>query len=155
MDKLALLRKSEMFHELKDTDLRIVEAMAEQSEVIAGQLICKQGQLENRLYVVEDGTVAILLETSTMQPRQVQAVGRYESFAWSAMVDPYVCTASVKAVTDTKLLTFRADSLRDLCVRRPDIGLTVYLAVARLLAKRLRQSYLQLIGIADDEALEE
>ena len=151
MDRLAVLRRSELFSDLDDKELRIVEAMMEPKQVAPGALICKQGKLEENIYIVEDGAVAIVLEVGPMSQRQVQAACNYESFGWSAMVEPYVSTASVKATEKTKLLAFSADNLKSLCKSRPDLGCKIYHAVARVVAKRLRQAYIQLVGVTIED----
>jgi CRP-like cAMP-binding protein len=151
VDRLAVLKKSELFAGLDDKELRIVEAMVQPKQVAPGTLICKQGKPEESIYVVEDGAVAIILEVGPMSQRQVQAACNYESFGWSALVEPYMCTASVKASEKTKLLAFSADNLKDLCKTRPDIGCKIYHNIARIVAKRLRQAYVQLVGVTIED----
>lgn len=151
MDRLAVLKKSELFSELTQAELRIVDKMIEPRHVTAGQVICKQGKVEDKIYLVEDGAVAIVLEVGPMSHRQVQAACTSESFGWSAMVEPYVSTASVKAIEKTKLLAFSAEDLRRLAEERPEIGCKVYRAVAKVIAKRLRQAYVQLLGVTGED----
>lgn len=151
MEKLNVLKKSELFSNLDEAQLRIVETMAKPQQVVAGEIICKQGKSEEKIYVVEDGAVAIVLEVGPAALRQVQAACSTESFGWSALVEPYVCTASVKAIENTSLLAFDAGILRDTCENYPEIGRRIYESVARVVAKRLRQAYAQLLGIVDEE----
>jgi CRP-like cAMP-binding protein len=151
MERIAVLKKSELFSDLDDRELSIVEAMCESQQVTPGTVICKQGKSEEKIYVVEDGAVAIVLEVGPMSHRQVQAAVNYESFGWSAMVEPHVCTASVRAIEKTKLLAFRGSDLRELCQNRPEIGCKILHAIARVVAKRLRQAYIQLLGVTSEE----
>ena len=151
MDRLAVLKKSELFADLDDKELRIIEAMMKPKQVAPGAVVCKQGKPEETIYIVEDGAVAIILEVGPMSQRQVQAACNYESFGWSALVEPYMCTASVKATEKTRLLGFNAEGLKDLCKSRPDIGCKIYHNVARVVAKRLRQAYIQLVGVTIED----
>jgi len=151
MDRLAVLKKSELFADLDEKELRLVEALTEPKQATTGTIICKQGKIEDKIYIVEDGAVAIVLEVGPMSHRQVQAACDNESFGWSALVEPYIATASVKATEKTKLLAFSADDLRALCKKHPEIGCKVYHAVAKVVAKRLRQAYDQLLGVTGME----
>ncbi len=147
MNRIAVLKKSELFADLNEQELRLVEAITTPQQVTTGTIICRQGTREEKIYIVEDGAVAIVLEVGPMSHRQVQAACDNESFGWSALVEPYISTASVKATEKTKLLAFSADDLRALCKKHPEIGCKIYHAVAKVVAKRLRQAYQQLLGV--------
>lgn len=147
MKKLDVLRKCVMFRALDDKQLREVEKMCDPEEFEAGTVICKQDCKEENLYVVEHGAVGIILEVGPLAQRQVQAVTDYEVFGWSAMLDPYICTATVKALEKTKVLAFDGQELSSLCVTKPEIGCRVSRGIARVVAMRLRQAYAQLLGV--------
>jgi CRP-like cAMP-binding protein len=147
MKKLDVLRKCEMFRALDEKQLREVEKMCDYAEFGGGTIICKQGCEEEKLYVIENGTVGIILEVGPLAQRQVQAVTDYEAFGWSAMLDPYICTATVKALEKTKALAFDGRELSGLCVTRPEIGCRISRGIARVVASRLRQAYAQLLGV--------
>lgn len=147
MKKFDVLRKCVMFRALDDKQLREVEKMCDPEEFEAGTVICKQDCKEENLYVVEHGAVGIILEVGPLAQRQVQAVTDYEVFGWSAMIDPYICTAIVKALEKTKVLAFDGQELSSLCVAKPEIGCRVSRGIARVVAMRLRQAYAQLLGV--------
>jgi len=151
MNRLAVLKKSELFSELDDKELSLIEAMTKPVRAAVGDVICKQGKPEDKIYIVEDGSMAILLEVGPLAQRQVQSACNFEAFGWSAMVEPYISTASVKTTVTSRLLALKADKLRELCRSRPDIGCKVYRAIARIVAKRLHEAYEQLIGVTDED----
>ena len=151
MDRLAVLKKSELFSNLNEKELRLVEAIAEPQDVTPGQIICKQGRREEKIHIIEDGAVAIVLEVGPMSHRQVQAACNHESFGWSALVEPNYCTATVKAIEKTRLLSFNADDLQQICKEHPRIGCKIYQSIAQVVAKRLRQAYIQLLGVTGAE----
>ncbi|MBM3118120.1 MAG: cyclic nucleotide-binding domain-containing protein [Chloroflexi bacterium] len=147
MNKFDVLRKCDMFRALDDKQLREVEKMCDYEEFEAGAIICKQGFREEKLYVIEYGTVGIILEVGPLAQRQVQAVTDFDVFGWSSMLDPYVCTATVKALEKTRALAFDGQELSGLCVTRHEIGCRVSRGIARVVAMRLRQAYIQLVGV--------
>jgi CRP-like cAMP-binding protein len=147
MTKLEVLKKCDVFANLDDQELREVEKICSSEEFEAGAIICKQGSKEEKLYVVEHGTVGIILEVGPLAQRQVQAVTDYEVFGWSAMLEPYVCTATVKALEKTQALSFHGLELSALCTTKPSIGWKIFKGIARVIALRLRQAYIQLLGV--------
>ena len=151
MDKLEVLKRSELFRELTDEQLHLVEEMCTPEVYEPGTIICIQGQIEEKAYIVEEGLVGIILEVGPLAQRQVQAVCNFEAFGWSSMIPPYTCTANVKAIEKTKVLAFDGRKLCDLCLTQSDIGCRVCRSIARVVAERLRQSYIQLLGVTHQE----
>ncbi|MFP4640733.1 MAG: cyclic nucleotide-binding domain-containing protein [Dehalococcoidia bacterium] len=147
MEKIELLKRSELFRDLDDDQLAVIQDLCTSEVFEPGDLICKQSRIEDRVYVIEEGLVGIILEVGPMAQRQVQAVSNFETFGWSAIIEPHTCTASVKAIETTKVLAFEGQKLDDLFAERPEIGFKVAKAVARVVATRLRQSYVQLLGV--------
>jgi CRP-like cAMP-binding protein len=147
MEKVEVLKRSELFRELNDEQLALVAEMATEESFEPGAVICKQGRIEEKMYVIEQGLVAIVLEVGQLAQRQVQAAADFEAFGWSAAIEPHVCTATVIAREKTKVLSFYGRELCDLCDKQPSIGCRVCRAVARTVASRLRQAYVQLLGV--------
>jgi CRP-like cAMP-binding protein len=147
MDRLEVLKKSELFRDLNDEQLSLVEKICTSEEFDPGTIICKQGKLEEKICVVEDGLVGIILEVGPLAKRQVQAVSNFQVFGWSAMIQPYTCTATIKALEKTKVLAFDGRKLQGFCLSQPEIGFSIYSAIARVVATRLRQAYTQLLGV--------
>ncbi len=147
MTKIEVLRKCDVFKTLNDEELREIEKICEVEEFEAGAIICKQGNKEENLYVIEHGAVGIILEVGPLAQRQVQAVTDDEVFGWSAMLEPFICTATVKALKNTRVLTLNGQELSALCTTKPSIGWKVSKGIARVVASRLRQAYTQLLGV--------
>ena len=147
MDKLEVLKRSDLFRELTDEQLKVINDMGNAEVFEAGTIICKQGRQEENVYVIEEGLVAIILEVGPLSQRQVQAVSNFETFGWSAMIPPHTGTATAKALEKTKVIAFKGQELCDLCFSSPEIGCKTTRAVARVVAERLRQAYVQLLCV--------
>ena len=151
MDRLEVLRKSELFRALDDEQLSLVERMCTAQVFESGAIICKQDRKEDKIFVIEEGLVAILLEVGPLSQRQVQAASNFEVVGWSALIEPYICTATVKAIEKTKVLALDARELGRLFHSKPDIMYKVGSAVAYVVAKRLRSAYTQLLGVTSQD----
>ena len=151
MEKLEVLKRSDLFRDLNDEQLAEIEIMCTALEFDTGEILCKQGIVGGMIYVIETGLVGIMLEVGLMAKRQVQAAANFESFGWSAMIEPFTCTATVKALEKTKVYGFNGRELSDLCTTHSEIGCKLNRAVARVVAERLRQAYVQLLGCTYQE----
>lgn len=147
MSKTDVLAKCELFRELSAGQLGVVEKLCTAQEFEPGAIICKQGKQQDNIYVIEEGAAVIVLEVGPLAQRQVQPASQYEVLGWSGMVEPGTCTATVKATKKTKLLGFNGAELCDMCLNNPEIGCRICRGMARVLGKRLRQAYVQLLGV--------
>lgn len=147
MNKVEVLKRSDLFRELDDDQLRLVAAKGKREVFDAGTIVHKQGWVGDKIYVIEDGLAAIILEVGPMAQRQVQAATNYESFGWVAMIPPYSCTATSKTLERTKTIAFDGRELLALCAAHPEIGFKILQALACVISGRLRQAYVQLLGV--------
>ena len=151
MDTIEVLRKSDLFRGLNDEQLRLVEKMATPHVFEPGTIINKQGAKLDNIYLIEDGLVAIVLELGPLSERQLQAASNFETFGWSAMIEPHISTATAKAIEKTKALAFKGKELCDLCLTQPEIGCRICRSLARIVATRLHSAYNQLLGVTHQD----
>lgn len=148
MDKLEVLRRSDVFHYLDDGELKEVEKMCTPEVFEAGTIICKQDKEQEKLYIIEEGLVSVLLELGPTDKRQIQAASDFECFGWSASIPPYRCTCSARALERTKVLAFNGKELRNLVYTNPKLCAAIAGGVAYVISQRLRAAFSQLMGVA-------
>lgn len=147
MDKLEVLKRSDVFHYLEDGELKEVEKMCMPEVFEAGTIICKQDKEQDKLYIIEEGLVSVLLELGPTDKRQIQAASDFECFGWSASIPPYRCTCSARALEKTKVLAFNGKELRNLVYTNPKLCAAIAGGVAYVISQRLRAAFTQLMGI--------
>jgi len=148
MERIEVLKRSDIFHYLDENELRVIEKMCTPEVFEAGTTICKQDREENKIYVIEEGLVSILLELGPTDKRQIQAASNFECIGWSATVPPFHCTATAKALERTKALSFDGRELRNLIYTNPKLCAEVAGGVAYVISQRLRAAFTQLMGVA-------
>jgi len=149
MNKIEVLKRSDLFRELDEEHIALVGEMGTDQVFDSGAIIYKQGSTADLIYVIDEGLVGIILEVGPLAQRQVQAAANFESFGWSAMIPPYTRTATVKALEQTNVIAFDGRELTDFCTTHGEEGFKIMQAVARVIGERLRQAYVQLLGVAD------
>ena len=147
MDKLEVLRRSDVFHYLDDDDLKAVEKMCTSEVFEPGTIICKQDREQDKLYVIEEGLVSILLELGQFDQRQIQPASDFECIGWSASIPPYRCTCTAKALERTKVLAVDGKELRNLIYTNPKLCAEIAGGVAYVISQRLRAAFTQLMGV--------
>jgi len=151
MDKLEVLKRSDLFHELNDEQLGLVAEMCTREVYEPGTIFHRQNQILDKLYVIEEGLVGIIFEPGPLSQRQLQAACNFETFGWSALIPPHQSTATVKAIERTKVLAFNRQDVINLCCANPEVGCVLYRAIARVIANRLKSAFMQLLGVTSQD----
>ena len=147
MEKLEVLKRSDLFRELKDEQLKVVSEMCIPEVFEPGAIIHQQNLILDELRVIEEGLVALFLELGPLSQRQLTAATNFETIGWSAVVPPHMATTTAKAIEKTKVLTFKGQEILKLCETNCRVGCIVYQGVARVVAGRLCAAFLQCLGV--------
>jgi CRP-like cAMP-binding protein len=139
---LQALRKCRLFSALKDSDLNQVAALTEVKEFSAGATIFQEGTQADRLWVVDEGKVALQMVLSEGPGASVRRVTidiltESELLGWSALVEPHVYTLAAVTLQNTQVLSINALSLRNLMDRNHDLGYEITRGLAKVIADRL------------------
>ena len=151
MDKLEVLKRSDLFRELNNEQLSLVEKMCTAEVYEPGTIIHRANTIVDRLYVIEEGLVAIIVEPGPLSQRQLQAASNFETFGWEAALPPHLATATAKTLERTKVLTFKRQDLADFFCNKPEVGCVVCQGIARVVAHRLQAAYMQLLGVTSQD----
>ncbi|MBU2535003.1 MAG: cyclic nucleotide-binding domain-containing protein [Chloroflexi bacterium] len=147
MEKIEVLKRCPMFHELDEEQLKIIADMATSEVYEVGESLGKQGRSQEKVFIIEDGLVGIYLELGPMMHRQIQAASNFELVCWSAILPPHRMYTTVRAIETTKVLAFKGKELAQLCQTHPQIGCKINRGVAQTIATRLNSAYTQLMGV--------
>jgi CRP-like cAMP-binding protein len=150
MDKTEVLRKSDVFHYLEDADLKEIEKMCSVEIFDGGTTIFKQNRELEKLYVIQEGCVAIQLELSPTDRRQMQSAGEFECVGWEATIPPFRAMTTAQALERTTALAFNGRALRNLYFTNPSLCCACAGGVAYVISQRLKAAFSQLMGIAHE-----
>jgi CRP-like cAMP-binding protein len=112
-----------------------------------GQDIFREGDPSLYLYIVKFGRVAVELHVPSKGRHTIFTAGPGDVFNWSAVVEPRLATASVRAVEDTEALGLKGGALMDFCREDAELGFALYRAVTEVIAARLIATRLQLLDV--------
>jgi len=146
MDKLKVLKKSDIFHHLDENELKVVEKMCTVEVFKPGDIIFRQDGEADKVYVIEEGLVSLCLELGPTDKRQIQAASNFECFGWAAMIPPFHRLNMAKAIERTTVLVFNGKELRNLIYTNPKLSAEISDGVAYVISLRLKAAFHQLMG---------
>ncbi len=147
---MEILRRVEIFHGLNDQELIQISRCCRVQRVPAGELIFKEGDDGDELFIIHEGCVRVALNTrnadGTMAPSTINMLYAGQSFGEMVLLGGATRSASVTAVDACILLVMRERDFATLCDSNPRIGYWVMRNMASDLAYKLRSSNLLLRG---------
>jgi CRP-like cAMP-binding protein len=143
-----VLRSSHLFGALEPQHLEKLAAIASEVTWTEGQVIFREGEADDRLYLVVEGLVALEMYIPNRGRATILTAGPHEVFGWSAAV-PVVGkkTASARSLQRTRAIAIDAGALCAACEQDHHLGYYVYRTLADVIASRLTATRLQLLDV--------
>ncbi|OPY81243.1 MAG: transcriptional activator FtrB [Syntrophorhabdus sp. PtaU1.Bin153] len=136
------ITESELFKGVSQRFITRIANAAEELNYKANSIIFKRGEQAADFYVLAAGDVHLELG----EIEEALAVNRSgEVFGWSALVAPYVYTATARCVKDTRVIKISRDLIEEVIQEHPAEGLAVLKNLTAIIAGRLRYAYQQLV----------
>jgi small-conductance mechanosensitive channel/CRP-like cAMP-binding protein len=126
------LRNVDVLQVLEGPVLRRLAALAKGRLFSPGETIVRQGDDADELFIIERGTVAVLLTKKGEQPSEVTRLGPGQFFGEMALVTGERRQATVRAVTECELMVIGHDAFHAVLADTPDL----VKELSRVLAER-------------------
>jgi hypothetical protein len=106
--------------------------------------IFKEGAEARKFYLAERGQVVVTAQLVGGVRMAISIINAGCAFGWSALVPPYLYTATATALLKTRVLAFEREALLSMMHKNPLLGLTVMQNIAGTVGSRLRTMELAL-----------
>ncbi|MDP2133938.1 MAG: cyclic nucleotide-binding domain-containing protein [Sulfuritalea sp.] len=120
-DRLLMLKNSRIFASVPLEDLRVVAEQLRDEAYVAGEEIFCRGDVADRMYILQSGRVAIMLDADGR--RIASTLGQGEAFGEMALFDSQPRSATARVIEDAELLSLNREKLHDLLLSYPHIAL--------------------------------
>jgi uncharacterized protein len=127
-----------LFEGLRPSQAKIVTLMGELKAFPGGQVIVRQGELGNEMFVIIGGRAQVRISVGG-QSRIVRELNRGDVFGEMGLIRHHKRNADVVAVEDVEVLVLNERFLARMQRRYPRIGARVFLNVAKILSDRLER----------------
>ena len=145
---LAELKKIPWFRDLPEKHLITLSEIGTLRRAKAGEVFFREGDVENYVYVVLEGRVALDIFVPHRGKVRFYTAESWEIFGWSS-VTPSVRqrTAGAQAVIDSLVVGFDAKKLYQACEDDHDLGYIIMRRLSNIVASRLMVTRLQLLDM--------
>lgn len=138
-----------LFQDLETEQQAVLKPLFVPCAFLTGDVIFEQGDPAEYLYLLLEGEIHVRFKPDD-GPALIVARVRPEGVAgWSAALGSPNYTSSAVCVEDCYLLRVRGKDLRELCEQYPETGALVLERLAVVIAKRLRNTYEQVITLLE------
>ena len=127
-----LLKQVPLFSNLDEEQIRIIAETSERLQFAKDQTIIKQGESDNRLFVIADGVVSIELNHTDGSKTELNRLGVGEFFGEMALMTGEPRTADAIALRSTVLLVVQKQPIKKIFAENNDF----YNEMANVLAER-------------------
>ena len=134
LEKILVLKKSSLFATVSTSELCAVAGVAEELLFKPGELIVKENDIGDALFLIRNGSVRVTKRIGANRTVDVASMGAGESFGEMAAIDEEVRSATVTARQECVVLRISKDDLHDVLRNNPQIGIELL----RIFVKRLR-----------------
>ncbi len=152
MRKTAILKNSEIFHELTYDECRELIKLIEERTEKAGIVIAREGEDAKYLFLCVEGEMRVEMNVGFKESMElaIATVEPGKIAGWSAILKHGRYTATVRTVKDSKLFVFERGKLLDFFSKRPEIGFRVLQSMLEVASHRLLNSRVQLLNCVLD-----
>jgi len=157
---MPAMNKAQLRERLKELSFsaqlpdKVVDHLAEISLAIdypAGSVLFREGSVNDTLYLVCWGTVALEMNVPARGAARLLTLGPGDLVAWSSLLNHGEMTATAIVTEDAQLIAISAPKLRRLCEADHELGFQFMRRLSQALAKRLVATRLQLLDLFSHE----
>ncbi|MCP4143573.1 MAG: cyclic nucleotide-binding domain-containing protein [Chloroflexi bacterium] len=143
---ISALKQSDIFYQFTPTQLELVANLCHDVSFSKGEMIFEENSGSKELYVIANGEVNILINSSAGKKGTVVAIlRRGQSFGEVSLVDEGLRSASASAgAKETRLVVIPRDRLLTLCETYPQLGYRLMYNLSADLAMKIRNTDLRI-----------
>ncbi len=129
------LRSAPLFRELDDEAAAALRASMDEVRVVRGQVLFREGDAGDRVYVVIEGKVKLGRTAPDGRENLLAVLGPGQMFGELSLFDPGPRSATVTAVTDCTMQSLSHDELGGWLTGRPEVARGLLAQLAQRLRK--------------------
>jgi len=141
-----ILKEFTLFEGINDEVLKDIAELCHERSYREGDSCFLQGRKATELYLCRSGKVDVTVQVHEPWSMEVtvHTATAGELFGWSALLAPYIYTASAKCQEETEIICINRSELLDFFRKRPEVGYQVMTNLGAVISSRLTESRLKL-----------
>lgn len=142
---LTVLRSMEPLHGLDSQHLKKLASIAVEQEFPEGEIIYKEGDLGEAIYLIQVGEVVIEMEVPEIGRTTVLVVGPGQLFGWSSLFPSRPKAARARVAKPMRAIVIEAGKLRHLFQSDHALEFAITHQITEIVADRVKATRLELI----------
>lgn len=126
MQRLLALKRIGLFSNLSLEQLEAINQVAEEAEYLPGEIILREGEQGEKLYLLLEGEVEIVKDHGTPHQRTLARMAAVSYFGEMAILDNERRSATCVSSSHARLLTLDGPSLKALILQMPEISFAIF-----------------------------
>ncbi len=139
-DVVESLGKIQLFSGIKPDGLRRVASICSEESYRLGDIVFREGDEGDKLYMLLEGKIRISREVSGMGEEALAVLGPGQAFGEMALIDDFPRSADARVHERCRLLVLSKDALEDLLFLDKDLAYEILWNFVRILSARLRET---------------
>ncbi|MDS1002344.1 Crp/Fnr family transcriptional regulator [Clostridium sporogenes] len=127
--------KVSIFQNLNDEELLEVVKTINHKEYNRGDIIFTEGNMANTLYFINEGNIKLYKYTKDGKEQILHVLSEGEFFGELDLIKPSKYGFNSKAIVNSKICTLTKDEMKDIIMRKPEIGIKVLETVGERVSK--------------------
>jgi len=140
LDKIQFLRQVALFRSLSDKALLDLSAITIEQTIPPKNMVFKEGDKGDALYIVKNGKVNVLKRNSSGADSVLVSLGKGAVIGDMAIIDDQPRSASIATIQETTFLILTKDDFRNLLADVPEISFQIL----KMTTERLRATNVHL-----------
>ena len=142
------------FHGMQPEHLAMFTKGAKAAEFKAGDVLFREGEPANQLYLIESGKITLEAREPADGAMLVQTLGAGEVVGWSWLFPPFVWHFQARAIEPANIIILGGAHLLVTAERHHDFGYELMKRVAQVVISRLQATRNQLLALQVESVLE-
>ena len=130
----------DLFHEIHSEGIDRLSGVCSEESYRVGDVIFKEGQVGDKLYLILEGKVRISREVSGMGEEALAILGPGAAFGEMSLIDDFPRSADARVHERCRLLVLTKSALEDLLFLDKDLAYEILWNFVKILSARLRET---------------
>lgn len=140
ISKIKLLRSVDIFSSLQLFELKMLAAYLNDFTVNAGDVICRQGDPGEELYIIESGEMGVIIRIADGSEKEIVTLKSGDFFGEMSIFDNSPRSATCRAKANSTLLKLRKEDFIKLMEQSPDTAITIMKNMLNITSDRIDNS---------------
>jgi CRP-like cAMP-binding protein len=139
-DVVDALGGIDLFRGLHPRGLERIASVCSEETFRLGEVVFREGDVGDKLYLILDGKVRISREVAGMGEEALAVLGPGAAFGEMSLVDDFPRSADARVHERCRLLVLTKDALEDLLFLDKDLAYEILWKFVKLMSSRLRET---------------